>query len=95
MTLHSLLTPEQQSFLSAEREIIQELMETLANWETPTMELEHLRQALNQLNELFLLVFLGGLALNLTPCVYPVIPITIGFFASQANEQDTSSPHPS
>ncbi|NUN10575.1 MAG: thioredoxin fold domain-containing protein [Ignavibacteriaceae bacterium] len=31
-----------------------------------------------------LLVFLGGLALNLTPCVYPLIPITIGFFGSQS-----------
>ena len=26
------------------------------------------------------LIFLGGLALNLTPCVYPLIPITISFF---------------
>lgn len=32
----------------------------------------------------FILVFLGGLALNLTPCVYPLIPITIGFFGGQA-----------
>jgi thiol:disulfide interchange protein DsbD len=31
-------------------------------------------------------LFLGGLALNLTPCVYPVIPITIGFFGGQAGE---------
>ncbi|HEV8269496.1 MAG TPA: cytochrome c biogenesis protein CcdA [Thermoanaerobaculia bacterium] len=30
------------------------------------------------------LVFLSGLALNLTPCVYPLIPITIGFFSSQS-----------
>jgi uncharacterized protein YyaL (SSP411 family)/cytochrome c biogenesis protein CcdA len=30
------------------------------------------------------LVFLGGLALNLTPCVYPMMPVTIGFFATQA-----------
>jgi thiol:disulfide interchange protein DsbD len=30
------------------------------------------------------LVFLAGLALNTTPCVYPIIPITIGFFANQA-----------
>jgi len=30
------------------------------------------------------LVFLGGLALNLTPCVYPMMPVTIGFFAAQA-----------
>ncbi len=29
-------------------------------------------------------VFVGGLALNLTPCVYPMIPVTIGFFTSQA-----------
>ncbi len=29
------------------------------------------------------LVFLSGLALNLTPCVYPLIPITVGFFARQ------------
>ena len=32
----------------------------------------------------FVLVFLGGLALNLTPCVYPMIPITITYFGGQA-----------
>lgn len=31
-----------------------------------------------------LLVFIGGLALNLTPCVYPLIPITIGYFGGQS-----------
>lgn len=31
-----------------------------------------------------LFVFIGGLALNLTPCVYPLIPITIGFFGGQS-----------
>ncbi|MFW6080686.1 MAG: cytochrome c biogenesis protein CcdA [Desulfosalsimonas sp.] len=30
------------------------------------------------------LVFLGGLALNLTPCVYPIIPITISYFGAQS-----------
>lgn len=30
------------------------------------------------------LVFLAGLALNLTPCVYPLIPITVGFFTRQS-----------
>lgn len=30
------------------------------------------------------LIYLGGLALNLTPCVYPLIPITIAYFGSQA-----------
>ncbi len=31
-----------------------------------------------------ILVFLWGLALNLTPCVYPLIPITIGYFGGQS-----------
>ena len=30
------------------------------------------------------LVFGGGLLLNLTPCVYPMIPITIGYFGAQS-----------
>ncbi len=34
------------------------------------------------------LIFLLGLLLNLTPCVYPIIPITIAFFARQS-EQST------
>ncbi|MEO8432891.1 MAG: cytochrome c biogenesis protein CcdA [Acidobacteriota bacterium] len=41
-----------------------------------------------QLNErglplVLLATFIGGLALNLTPCVYPVIPLTLSFFAGQ------------
>jgi thiol:disulfide interchange protein DsbD len=35
----------------------------------------------------FVLIFLGGLALNLTPCVYPMIPITISFFGSRKNDR--------
>ncbi|HEU4401604.1 MAG TPA: DUF255 domain-containing protein [Candidatus Polarisedimenticolia bacterium] len=31
-------------------------------------------------------IFLMGLSLNLTPCVYPMIPVTIGFFANQSND---------
>lgn len=31
----------------------------------------------------FLLVFLGGIALNLTPCVYPLIGVTIAYFGNQ------------
>lgn len=30
------------------------------------------------------LIFVWGLALNLTPCVYPVIPITLAYFGGQA-----------
>jgi len=32
-----------------------------------------------------LILFVGGLALNLTPCVFPMIPITVGFFAMQSD----------
>lgn len=31
-----------------------------------------------------LAIFVLGLALNLTPCVYPLIPITIGYFGNQS-----------
>jgi len=31
-----------------------------------------------------LFVFFSGLVLNTTPCVYPIIPITIGFFMNQS-----------
>ena len=34
-----------------------------------------------------LVVFLGGLALNLTPCVYPMIAITVSYFGGQGGEQ--------
>jgi len=35
-----------------------------------------------------LLLFGWGLALNLTPCVYPVIPLTVSFFGGQAGGQN-------
>ncbi|MCF8034512.1 MAG: thioredoxin fold domain-containing protein [Desulfarculaceae bacterium] len=31
------------------------------------------------------LVFAGGLGLNLTPCVYPLIPITVGYFGGRSS----------
>jgi len=33
---------------------------------------------------LIILSFIGGLSLNLTPCVYPLIPVTAGYFSRQA-----------
>src|SRR5262249_40527730 len=35
-------------------------------------------------------VFVVGLALNGTPCVYPIIPITIGFFANQSKQGEAT-----
>ncbi len=32
-------------------------------------------------------IFVAGLALNLTPCVYPLIPITVGFFSQQSRDR--------
>jgi len=31
-----------------------------------------------------LLIFVGGLLLNLTPCVFPMIPVTVGYFGGQS-----------
>jgi len=31
-------------------------------------------------------IFAGGIALNLTPCVYPLIPITISYFGGQSKQ---------
>ncbi len=38
----------------------------------------------------FLGIFAGGLALNLTPCVYPMIPITVSFFGGRAAQEKLS-----
>ncbi len=31
-------------------------------------------------------IFAGGMALNLTPCVYPLVPVTVSFFGAKAAE---------
>ena len=35
-------------------------------------------------------IFVGGMALNLTPCVYPMIPITVSFFGGRTAEGQPS-----
>ena len=35
-------------------------------------------------------IFLGGVALNLTPCVYPLIPITVSYFGGRSGQSRTS-----
>lgn len=54
---------------------------------TETSESDNSISNMLENNGLFLgllFVFIGGLALNLTPCVYPLIPITIGYFGGQS-----------
>lgn len=70
-------------------------VETQSNFEVVDLgQLQGEREAGNQISQLIsgkglsitlFAIFLGGLALNLTPCVYPVIPITISFFVGQAS----------
>ena len=48
-----------------------------SDWLASVVSHQHLAVSL-------LVVFVGGLALNLTPCVYPMIPITVAFFSGQA-----------
>ena len=36
-------------------------------------------------------IFLGGLALNLTPCIYPLIPITISYFGAHGTGSKAQS----
>lgn len=61
------------TYSHAETEIINNNEDSLAS----TLESSGLLLSL-------LIVFLGGLALNLTPCVYPLIPITVGYFGGQS-----------
>lgn len=35
-------------------------------------------------------IFAGGMALNLTPCVYPLIPITVSYFGGQAAKEGSA-----
>ncbi len=32
-------------------------------------------------------IFLGGMALNLTPCVYPLVPITVSYFGGRSGQK--------
>ncbi|MBN1102715.1 MAG: thioredoxin family protein [Deltaproteobacteria bacterium] len=38
-----------------------------------------------------LALFLGGLALNLTPCIYPLIPITVSYFTARTEKRTVPS----
>lgn len=43
----------------------------------------------NPLLNLFLLGFIGGLIALLTPCVFPMIPLTVSFFLKQSNHKSS------
>jgi thiol:disulfide interchange protein DsbD len=53
-----------------------------------TSEERHAKEVIDKgLPYALIAFFLFGLALNLTPCVYPVVPITVGFFVAQGEQK--------
>ncbi len=59
MTFPTLLDDRQTKLWEAERTQIEQLIDLLRDWETAPTDMEHLQQALQQLDELFLLVVVG------------------------------------
>ncbi|HEY46302.1 MAG: hypothetical protein AMJ88_05395 [Anaerolineae bacterium SM23_ 63] len=59
MTFPPLLDDQQTQIWEEERQQIQHLIKLLEGWDVETIDLERLRQAQNQLSELFLLVVVG------------------------------------
>uniref|UniRef100_UPI0037DC3D75 protein-disulfide reductase DsbD family protein n=1 Tax=Zhouia sp. PK063 TaxID=3373602 RepID=UPI0037DC3D75 len=57
---------------------------TLTNSKTDTKERE---PATKSYGGIFLLAFLSGFAALLTPCVFPMIPLTVSFFTKQATNK--------
>ncbi|TFH33676.1 MAG: GTP-binding protein [Anaerolineales bacterium] len=59
MTITSLLNTKQKEIWQSERDLLLQLMGNLEGWELADGERKHLLEALDQLNELFLLVIVG------------------------------------
>jgi len=59
MTIAELLTPDQAQVWDEERKILERAMDVLQTWEASEDDVDRLRQALRQLDELFLIVFVG------------------------------------
>lgn len=59
MSFAALLNEDQKRIWTEEREVLQRTLDVLSNWEAAPADLEPLRRALQQLDELFLLVVVG------------------------------------
>ncbi len=59
MTMTALLTPDQARVWDEERRSLGRVMDALQAWEVPEADVKRLRKALKQLDELFLMVFVG------------------------------------
>jgi len=77
-------TPQAELPLSAaDQERTAQLTLVLKN--TAQLEEQFNQTANNSLFNLFLLGFFGGLLALLTPCVFPMIPLTVSYFLKQGN----------
>jgi len=83
---------------AAEESITQKIAEPTPEPETTTTVVKFTSDELKAKHVLekglpyaILAFFLFGLALNLTPCVYPVIPLTVGYFGGQSGRSKSSS----
>lgn len=59
MPVAAVLNDQQRQWLEQARRLLGRTLEALASWEAPAADLERLRQAVRQLDELFLLVVVG------------------------------------
>jgi thiol:disulfide interchange protein DsbD len=74
------------------REINQGVFKTISDSEVPESQGENGLDSIIKRQGIlfaFIIIFVGGLALNLTPCVYPLIPITISYFGGQVGGRKT------
>ena len=94
----SILIAERIDVVLGEKEIPNKTLLTGENTENtkPSTDIDQVKEV-KQINDnagdnpfqnrslivVLLIVFVMGLALNLTPCVYPLIPITMGYFLAQ------------
>ena len=60
--------------------------QTLFNIPPPVLESGNTFKARTSLWLTLLVIFIGGLALNLTPCIYPLIPITVSYFGGKSQK---------
>lgn len=77
------------SQIPAEEKIEEEKSELTATFTSDELKAKQILE--KGLPYAILAFFLFGLALNLTPCVYPVIPLTIGYFGGQSDRSKSSS----
>ena len=84
------ILPADSSAAAANREIFERVKPRFPQEITPAQSgKESLSDVIRHSGWIYSLIFiyLGGLALNLTPCVYPLIPITVSYFGGQDQEK--------